>query len=160
MMKDGIHIDIQQQRLVLWQRQTILLDCAISSAKNGVGESNGSGCTPRGELRIRVGIGVDAPINRVFVGRRDTGEIYSPTLAQQYPQRDWILSRILWLTGVELGKNKGGSVDTLRRYIYIHGCPDSCPMGIPESHGCIRMRNTDVINLFDWVTLGERVFIG
>ena len=94
-----------------------------------------------------------------MVGRRHTGEIYTPELARQFPERDWILSRILWLCGLEPGKNRGGSVDTMRRYIYIHGTPDSEPMGVPKSHGCIRMRNQDVIRLFDMVTPGTPVLI-
>jgi lipoprotein-anchoring transpeptidase ErfK/SrfK len=80
-----------------------------------------------------------------------TGEIYSETLAQQYPERDWILTRIIWLQGMESGFNRGGQVDTLSRYIYIHGTPDSEPMGVPKSHGCIRMRNRDLIELFDQI---------
>jgi len=131
----------------------------ISSALNGVGEQQGSGCTPRGWHRIRACIGAGQPANAVFVGRRATGEIYSPQLASAAPQRDWILSRILWLQGMEIGRNRLGSVDTMRRYIYIHGTPDSEPMGEPLSHGCIRMRNADIIELFDLVGPGTQVWI-
>ena len=99
------------------------------------------------------------PINAVLVGRRPTGEIYGPELAARYPERDWILTRILWLTGLESGFNRGGSADTLRRFIYIHGCPDTVPMGLPLSHGCIRMRNQDLLDLFERVATGDRVFI-
>ena len=74
-----------------------------------------------------------------------TGEIYSAALAETHPGRDWILTRILWLSGTEPGRNRLGAVDTMRRYVYIHGCPDSEPMGVPLSHGCIRMRNRDVM---------------
>ena len=107
-----------------------------------------SGCTPRGLHRVRIKIGQGMPENSVFVGRRPTGEIYTPELGKQYPERDWILTRVLWLTGLEPGRNRGGRYDTLRRFIYIHGCPDSEPMGIPLSHGCIRMRNCDLLDLF------------
>jgi len=93
------------------------------------------------------------------VGRRPTGEIYSRELSARHPQRDWILTRIIWLTGMQPGCNRGGSVDTLRRYIYIHGCPDSEPMGVPRSHGCIRMHNPDLLDLFDRVRAGMRVNI-
>ncbi|MEE9493065.1 MAG: L,D-transpeptidase [Gammaproteobacteria bacterium] len=134
-------------------------DYSISSAKNGVGECQGSECTPRGEHVIRAMIGKDAAAGAVFVGRRPTGEIYSPMLGEQFPERDWILSRILWLSGVERGYNRLGDVDTMRRYIYIHGCPDELPMGVPGSHGCIRMRNADIIDLFDRVQAGMKVLI-
>lgn len=131
----------------------------ISSAKNGAGEEMGSGCTPRGRHVIRAMIGRSLPAGSVFVGRRPTGEIYSLALAAQQPERDWILSRILWLRGCEPGRNRFGHVDTMRRYIYIHGCPDTEPMGIPASHGCIRMRNADIIELFDMVEPGVPVEI-
>jgi lipoprotein-anchoring transpeptidase ErfK/SrfK len=131
----------------------------VSTALNGAGEQEGSGCTPRGWHTIRARIGENEPINAVFVGRRPTGEIYEPSLAERYPQRDWILSRILWLSGLEVGTNRLGNVDTMRRYIYIHGCPDSEPMGEPRSHGCIRMHNPDLLALFGQVTTGLKVWI-
>lgn len=131
----------------------------ISSAKNGAGEQNGSGCTPRGRHLIRAKIGAGLPLNAVLVGRRFTGELYSQALADQFPNRDWILTRILWLSGVELGRNRLRSVDTMRRFIYIHGTPDTEPMGIPLSHGCIRMHNKDIIRLFDQVAVGDLVSI-
>jgi L,D-transpeptidase YbiS len=148
------------------QAQELLLICgkqtqrySISTAKNGLGEQSGSGCTPRGEHIIRAKVGSGCAINTVFIARRATGEIFSPKLNQQYPQRDWILSRILWLSGLERGKNRLGNVDSMRRYIYIHGTPDFEPMGEPLSHGCIRMRNTDVIDLFNQVATGTHVYI-
>lgn len=91
------------------------------------------------------------PENTVFAARRPTGEIYSAELASAHPGRDWILTRILWLSGCEAGFNRLGDVDTMRRFIYIHGCPDSEPMGVPRSHGCIRMHNPDIVELFDRV---------
>lgn len=131
----------------------------VSTAFNGAGEDNGSGCTPRGKHYIRALIGAGQPLNTVFVGRRPTGEILTPALADRYPRRDWILTRILWLCGCEPGKNRLGSVDTFRRFIYIHGTPDSEPMGIPRSHGCIRMRNNHVAELFCRVRAGTPVYI-
>ena len=119
----------------------------------------GSGCTPRGLHTIRIKIGEGLPLNSVYKGRRPTGEIYSESLAKRHPDRDWILTRILWLSGKQHGFNRGGLQDTLRRYIYIHGCPESEPMGEPRSHGCIRMRNTDLIELFDRVEAGTEVNI-
>ena len=152
-------IDLARQRLVLWRDAAPLLDLPVSTAACGVGEQSGSGCTPRGLHRVRAKVGAGCPEGAVFVGRRPTGEVYSPALAEAYPTRDWILTRILWLDGCEPGRNRGGAVDTLRRHIYIHGCPDTEPMGVAHSHGCIRMRNADVRSLFDAVAVGTRVHI-
>jgi lipoprotein-anchoring transpeptidase ErfK/SrfK len=135
------------------------MDVPVSTALNGAGEKNGSGCTPRGWHRIRARIGEGCPVNSVFRGRRPTGEIYSAALREAEPQRDWILSRILWLSGLEPGKNRMGQVDTMRRFIYIHGTPDEEPMGVARSHGCVRMRNDDIITLFERVAVGTRVLI-
>lgn len=154
-----IRIRIPEQRLDLLEGGTVAASYLVSTARNGAGEQCGSGCTPRGWHRIRIKIGADLPINAVLVGRRPTGEIYGPELAARYPERDWILSRILWLTGLETGFNRGGSCDTLRRFIYLHGCPDTAPMGVPLSHGCIRMRNREVLELFERVEAGDRVWI-
>ncbi|MGM0595127.1 MAG: L,D-transpeptidase family protein [Pseudomonadota bacterium] len=154
-----VTVDIARQRLRLERGAEVVMDVAVSTALNGVGEQEGSGCTPRGWHVIRARIGAGCPVNSVFVGRRPTGEIYTPELAREHPGRDWILSRILWLSGLERGKNRLGRVDTMRRYIYLHGCPDAFPMGEPRSHGCVRMRNSDIIALFDRVSVGTRVFI-
>jgi len=154
-----IHIHISSQTLSVIDNHATVFKRWVSTAQNGVGEVNGSGCTPRGWLVVKAKIGAGCPINAVFIGRRFSGEIFSPTLQRQYPQRDWILSRILWLGGLEAHVNRYAEVDTLRRYIYIHGCPDSEPMGIPLSHGCIRMRHQDVVALFDLVTVGCRVWV-
>lgn len=155
-----INIRIAAQQLELFDDAGGLLRCyAISSAKNGVGEVNGSYCTPRGRHIIRAKIGAGAAENTVFVGRRPTGEIYTPELGAQFPGRDWILTRILWLSGCEPGFNRLGNNDTMRRYIYIHGTPDSVPLGIPGSLGCIRMRNADLIELFDLVPAATEVEI-
>jgi len=162
-MLNFIDISITDQRLRGYQNRNDaskpLIDVSIASAKNGIGQEFGSECTPLGEHRIRAKIGSEAPVNTVFIGRRPTGEIYSPELNAQAPNRDWILTRILWLCGNEVGLNRGGSVDTQRRYIYIHGAPDSHEMGIPSSHGCIKMRNNDIITLFDKVAVGATVII-
>lgn len=131
----------------------------VSTAKNGAGERNGSFCTPRGRHIIRARIGAGCPENTVFVGRRPTGEMYTPELGEKFPGRDWILTRILWLSGCEPGFNRLGDVDTMRRYIYIHGSPDSVEMGKPGSIGCIRMRNRDIVEIFDRVAPGTSVQI-
>lgn len=131
----------------------------VSTALNGPGELQDSGCTPRGRHRIRARIGGGAPCGAVFRGRRPTGEVWTPELAAAHPARDWILSRILWLCGCEPGRNRLGELDSMRRYIYIHGTPDDQPMGEARSHGCIRMRNRDVIELFELVPAGTYVDI-
>jgi lipoprotein-anchoring transpeptidase ErfK/SrfK len=131
----------------------------VSTSKHGAGESNGSNCTPRGLHLIRAKIGAGQPLNTVFVERRPTGEIYTPELDKLYPDRDWILTRILWLSGCEVGFNRLGRVDTMRRYIYIHGSPDEVGMGTPGSIGCIRMRNDDLLQLFESVNVGTSVEI-
>ncbi len=154
-----ILVDVSCQRLLLSDDDDVLADYPISTGLNGLGERQDSGCTPRGLHRVRIRIGAGCPEGAVFVGRRATGEVYDAQLARQYPERDWVLTRILWLTGLEPGRNRGGCVDTLRRYIYIHGCPDTEPMGISRSHGCIRMRNRDLIELFDLVPTGTLVWI-
>ena len=149
-----IRISIPAQTLQLQDQGRVLAEYPVSTALNGAGEQKNSGCTPRGLHIIRARIGADLPLNAVLVGRRFTGEIYSATLAEQMPERDWILSRILWLSGCEPGRNRLGQVDSMQRYIYIHGTPDTEPMGIPRSHGCVRMRNLDVVDLFDRVPVG------
>ena len=154
-----ILIDSAQQLLTVFQSQWRQVSYPISTSAYGLGEESGSYRTPRGRHIIRSKIGQSVPLNGVFVGRRYTHEIYSPDLGEAYPDRDWILSRILWLCGCEVGVNRLGSVDTMQRYIYIHGTPDSEPMGKPASHGCIRMTNKDVIELFELVEAGCSVEI-
>jgi L,D-transpeptidase YbiS len=131
----------------------------VSTAANGAGEENGSFCTPRGKHIIRAKIGANQPANAVFIKRRPTGEIYTPELGAQYPGRDWILTRILWLSGCESGYNRSGSCDTMRRYVYIHGTPDTTVLGRPGSRGCVRMRNSDLVELFDAIPVGTAVEI-
>ncbi len=155
-----IQVSLSRQALELFDDGGALLRrYPVSTARNGAGEQAGSNCTPRGRHLVRARIGAGLPSGAVLVGRRPTGEIHTPQLAAEQPERDWILSRILWLSGCEPGFNRLGSVDTMRRYIYIHGCPDSEPMGVPRSIGCIRMRNADVIELFDLVAAGTPVEI-
>ncbi|MDH5786610.1 MAG: L,D-transpeptidase [Chromatiales bacterium] len=154
-----ITVNIAGQRLRLERDGEVLLDVAVSTAKNGPGEVSGSECTPRGRHYIRAKIGEGCAANTVFVGRRPTGELFSDALRAEHPKRDWILTRILWLCGLEQGHNRGGNLDTMRRYIYIHGCPDSDAMGVPSSHGCVKMRNSDMIELFNMVTVGTQVLI-
>jgi lipoprotein-anchoring transpeptidase ErfK/SrfK len=153
-----IEISLSGQTLLLNQQGGVK-SYPVSTALNGAGEQKGSNCTPRGRHRIRAKIGGDRPIRSVFVGRRPTEEIYTDDLAAQYPERDWVLTRILWLCGEERGINRLGNVDTMQRLVYIHGCPDSEPMGVPKSHGCIRMTNADVAELYNYVDVGASVQI-
>lgn len=149
-------IDLDQQTLYLPKLNKFYV---ISSGKNGIGEAENSGKTPRGWHRIAEKIGAELPLNTVFIARQPTGEIYSSALALEHPERDWILSRILWLDGLETGFNQGEGCDTYRRYIYIHGTPETEPMGVPMSHGCIRMRNEDIVELFDLIDVDAKVLI-
>jgi len=154
-----ITITLAAQRLELLRDGEPWKRYSVSTSKHGAGEVRGSQRTPRGKHVIRAKIGAGAPANAVFRGRRPTGEIYTPELKAQFPERDWILTRILWLSGTEVGRNRLGNVDTMRRYIYIHGMPDSEPLGVPGSIGCIRMRNGDIVELFDLVPAGTAVEI-
>ena len=147
-----IHISIARQSLALQGDDgQILATWPVSTAARGAGELGGSYCTPRGKHIIRAKIGANEPLGAVFSARRPTGEIYTPELAAAFPGRDWILTRILWLSGCEPGFNRLGKVDTMRRYIYIHACPDEVPLGIPASQGCIRMHSEALVTLFDQV---------
>jgi hypothetical protein len=154
-----IIVSIPQQTLALMQNGRQIACWPVSTALKGAGNQSGSYQTPMGRHRIRAKIGAGQPLNAVFRARRPTGEIFTSDLAQAFPGRDWILTRILWLCGEESGINRGGNVDSQRRYIYIHGTPDSEPMGVPRSHGCIRMRNQDVLELFERVPAGTPVLI-
>ena len=155
-----IEISVPDQTLRLHDDDGRLLrEYSVSTSRYGVGEVSGSNRTPRGRHIVRARIGADQPANTVFVGRRPTGEVWSRELGERHPGRDWMLTRILWLSGREPGFNRLGDVDTMRRYIYIHGSPDTAEMGKPGSIGCVRMRNVDVMELFDLVPVGTEVMI-
>ena len=147
-----IEISLPRQTLALIDdRAGLVATYPVSTATNGAGERRGSHCTPRGRHVVRAKIGAGMPLNTVFVGRRPTGETWTPELGASYPNRDWILTRILWLSGCTVGFNRLGEVDTMRRYIYIHGSPDTLPMGQPGSIGCVRMHSRELVKLFDLV---------
>ncbi|WP_423064103.1 L,D-transpeptidase family protein [Candidiatus Paracoxiella cheracis] len=154
-----ITVNIPAQTMTVYDNDRIVRRYLVSTGLNGVGELINSEKTPRGLHVIRAKIGGGCPENTVFVERRPTGEIFSPDLKLKFPHRDWILTRILWLSGLEVGKNRLGPVDTMRRYVYIHGSPDEAVMGKPGSRGCIRMHNPDVIELFDLINIGDQIFI-
>lgn len=155
----NVIIDIKKQKLQLFDNKNLIKSYLVSTAKKGTGEENGSEKTPCGQHIIRAKIGAAAKPNTIFVARRPTGEIYKPELRVQFPDRDWILTRILWLSGLEVGKNRLNNVDTFRRFVYIHGSPDEVEMGKPGSRGCIRMRNKDIVELFDLVNIKDSVLI-
>ncbi len=154
-----IEIDTDRQQLRWWQGREVLFECAVSTGKAGIGQQEGSGQTPHGWHYVRAAIGGGLPDNAVFRGRRWTGEVFTPALGEANPARDWILTRILWLCGLEKGSNRGGQVDSQRRYIYLHGTPPDQPMGTPASHGCIRLRNPDLLYLFERAVPGTPVWL-
>lgn len=155
-----IDVSIADQTLTLFDdNDAVVKRYSVSTAAKGAGEQMGSYQTPRGRHRIRARIGDGLPLGAVLRGRRPTGEICTPELMAAQPGKDWILTRILWLCGEEPGFNRGGEVDTMRRYVYIHGTPEDTELGVPGSHGCIRMRNTELVELFDRVPVGTPVLI-
>lgn len=154
-----IYISTKTQRLDCFEQDTLVKSCFISTAKNGLGEQMGSEKTPRGWHRIHSIIGKEAEINSVFVARKWTGELYTSGLAATFPDRDWILTRIIQLDGLEPGRNKNGQVDSLQRFIYIHGTPETTDIFKPGSHGCIRMHNKDMVDLANWAVIDTPVCI-
>lgn len=149
-----IRISIPEQSLELrLANGQLLARYPVSTAAKGAGEVQGSYQTPRGSHIIRARIGTGQPLNAVFRGRRPTGEVWTPVRHEQFPDRDWILTRILWLSGCQPGLNRLGQVDTMRRYIYIHGTPELTQLGHPGSHGCVRMNNAQLVELFDRVAV-------
>lgn len=159
MIERIVMIQSNTQKMLCYEHEQLIAFYSISTGKNGLGELKNSECTPRGWHRVHRVIGQENLVNSVFVAREWTGEIYSPELHQECPERDWIITRIIQLEGMEEGFNHGGEVDSLARYIYIHGTPDSTQLGNPGSRGCIRMRNADVIELADWIKLETLVYI-
>ncbi len=161
-MTSNIALDIlisDQTLEVIDENGCVCKVCPVSTAARGAGQQMDSQCTPTGKHIIRAKIGAGQPLNTVFRGRRPSGEIYRTGMREAEPDRDWILARILWLSGCEPGFNRLGNVDSMRRYIYLHGTPDEVEIGIPGSHGCIRVRNHDLLELFDMVSVGTIVDI-
>ena len=154
-----LEVVVSRQIMKVFDHDRLIKEYAVSTGKNGVGEMFGSEQTPRGRHIVRAKIGADCEANTVFVGRRPTGEIFDEALQATFPGRDWILTRIFWLSGLEKGKNRLGRVDTMRRYVYIHGTPDEVVLGVPGSRGCIRMRNSDIIELFEIAPVGTEIII-
>ncbi|GAB3339534.1 cell wall-recycling L,D-carboxypeptidase ElsL [Chromohalobacter beijerinckii] len=154
-----LEIDLGAQSLTIREGSACRETFAISSGAHGIGQHEGSGQTPVGWHYVRAIIGSGLPPGSVFRGRRPTGEVFSPELARTHPERDWILTRILWLCGLERGVNRGGDVDSQRRYIYLHGTPADQPMGTPASHGCIRLRDEALLAVFEATPAGTPVWL-
>lgn len=154
-----LEIDLGAQSLTIREGSACRETFAISSGAHGIGQHEGSGQTPVGWHYVRAVIGDGLPPGSVFRGRRPTGEVFSPELARTHPERDWILTRILWLCGLERGVNRGGDVDSQRRYIYLHGTPADQPMGTPASHGCIRLRDEALLAVFEATPAGTPVWL-
>ncbi|MCC5795555.1 MAG: L,D-transpeptidase [Chromatiales bacterium] len=154
-----LRVSLTRQQLLLEDDQGLRGSWLVSTSRFGPGEQAGSLCTPRGLHRVRARIGDGLPAGTVLRARRPTGEVLPAGQAAPGRRADLILTRILWLSGCEPGRNRNGLVDTMRRYIYIHGTPDDQPMGVPMSIGCIRMRNAEIVELFDQVPVGTLVDI-
>ena len=152
-----ITVSITNQRLYL-KTETQSHEYIIATSKHGPGEEKNSYCTPRGQHLIRAKIGAGQPRGQIFKGRRPTGTVFSADI-NDLNGGDWTLTRILWLSGTEIGKNRLGNVDSMQRYIYIHGVPDELILGIPGSKGCINMSNNDIEEVFDLVDIGTPVVI-
>ncbi|MCW9014040.1 MAG: L,D-transpeptidase [Gammaproteobacteria bacterium] len=153
-----LQIDVAcQQMTVLDDQGNILKQYPVSTSRYGTGSEHGSFKTPLGQHCIKEKIGDGEPVNQVFVGRQAIG-VLGELDAENLPE-DIITSRILRLEGQDKGVNQGGTVDSYQRYIYIHGTDEENKIGTPASHGCIRMRNKDVIELFDLVEPGCPVII-
>lgn len=154
-----LDIVVNEQALYFYQPHQPAKRYLISTGAKGTGQSYGSEQTPLGWHHIHAKVGDGQPAGTVFVAREPTGEMATPEYMATQPERDWIVTRILWLAGTEPGLNQGGEVDTLARKIYIHGTPDEQCLGHPGSRGCIRMRNDDIIELFAQVPVGLPVRI-
>jgi len=158
--QQALVVDVGLQRLYLFEAGRLVGEYPVSTAEKGTGNAEGSMRTPLGLHRVDEKIGAGAPTGMIFRGRRPTGQFAEIlTDPDARAKRDDVTSRILWLSGLEPGVNQGGEVDSKRRFIYIHGTPEEGRIGRPASHGCVRMTNADVIELFDRVEVGALVDI-
>ena len=151
-----VWVDIDTQMLRVIQGDTILYQARCASSAKGIGSTKNSMKTPLGWHSIQQKLGGDAPWGQVFRSRVATPEIWLPG---KDTTEDLVLSRVILLTGEEPGLNKGGQVDSLSRHIYIHGTNDEARIGIPSSHGCIRLTNDDVIDVYDMLEPGMMVLL-
>ena len=154
-----IYVSIKNQKLYHIQHDSIINEYIISSSVYGIGSTSGSNKTPIGLHRIREKYGERTPINGKMTGRVFHGYIATIYTDQRKSKTDDVTSRILRLEGLEKGKNKGQGIDSFKRYIYIHGTSEEGRLGKPASHGCIRMKNKEVIDLYKLVEVGTFVLI-
>ena len=158
-LKIKILVDISEQRLYLKSGEQTLVSYPISTSKYGEGSKENSFKTPLGNHIIKEKIGENAPINTIFISRINTKNIASIENKPKNTENDYVTSRIMWLEGEENGVNKGPGIDSYERYIYIHGTHEEGLIGVKASHGCIRMFNVDVIDLYDRIHNGTKVII-
>jgi len=151
-----IFIDTASQSLAYYEKSIITVTCAVSTSRFGIGNSAGSNMTPLGLHRVEEKIGGGAQPWTIFSSRENTGVVWSDGMDDE----NQILTRILRLRGLEPGVNAGSGIDSYERYIYIHGTNHEEMIGTPMSHGCVCMKNDDVIKLFDMVDVGTLVYIG
>lgn len=154
-----LFISIENQELYYIRNKTVVNTFIISSSKYGTGNENGSNKTPLGIHKVKEKHGEDTPLNGIMVGRIFNGKIAKVYHDTTRSKTDDITTRILWLEGMEEGKNKGIGIDSYKRYIYIHGTSEEGRLGMPASHGCIRMKNKDIIDLYRIIEVGTLVLI-
>ena len=155
----SVKVVVSEQALYLYKGGEIVKTYPVSTSKYGTGNRLGSGKTPLGTHKVERKIGAEAPLYTIFRNRVNTKQLVAPNFSPRPSGKDFVTTRILWLRGLEPGVNKGGRIDSFRRCIYIHGTPDEGLIGSPASHGCIRMKNKDVAELFDAVPVGALVEI-
>ncbi len=154
-----LKVVVSEQALYVLRSGTILDRYPVSTSKYGIGNREGSFQTPLGRHRIAKKAGYGAPLGSVLEDRRLTGKVAAIDTGGSGAPRDVITTRVLWLQGLETGVNRGEGIDSLRRFIYIHGTTSEGLIGSPASNGCVRMRNRDVAELFDLVPEGTDVEI-
>jgi lipoprotein-anchoring transpeptidase ErfK/SrfK len=156
---DRVRVSVSQQRLQLFSGREVLREYPVSTAAKGAGSQAGSQKTPLGRHQVHSKFGAGEPLGTIFESRRSTGRVATIHTAPVDLPEDVITTRILWLEGLEPGMNRGEGVDSRARFIYIHGTNEEGLIGRPASHGCVRLRNRDVAELFDLVATGTVVEI-
>ena len=152
-------VEVTQQKLYVVKEEKVIRTYPISTSKYGIGNEDGSNKTPVGTHRIYEKVGEGVKIGTIFKARISTGRIANISHDSTDVEQDFIITRIMCLEGLEPGVNKGKGIDSCDRRIYIHGTPEEGLIGTPASHGCIRMKNDDVVELFDLVKIGTLVEI-
>ena len=154
-----LFVSVKEQKMYHIVENTIVKEYLVSTAKKGVGNQKNSDMTPHGLHYIKEKYGSKTPQNGRMIGRVFYGQIAKIYYDTTSSKTDDITSRILWLSGMEKDINKGGNVDSYNRYIYIHGTSEEGKIGTPASHGCVRMLNNDIIELYAKIKNGTKVLI-